>query len=106
MPYFFKNNIIDDKVYLAHNTMSLKNAFYIYKTWIDGKYNPIQVTKDDNSSYGFMFYVYKNKDNIKGYYVNGETKTPMKIIGYKMEEDDDGFEAIGDMSLFTVLLPL
>ena len=38
-PYFFRNSLIDNKIYLAQNTLSIKKAFKIYEIWKNNKYN-------------------------------------------------------------------
>jgi hypothetical protein len=103
-PYFFKNKNIDDSVYLAQNTISIKKAIQIYLTWINNKYNPLYNPKDTEEDYGFIFYSYKNNNTIKPYYIQGKEYSKfIRIIGFKIfkdEEDDIGH------SYYTILLPL
>ena len=39
-PYFFKNTLVDDKIYLAQNTDDIGKAMDIYNIWKKSKYNP------------------------------------------------------------------
>lgn len=110
-PYFFKNNIIGDTIYLAQNTTSIEKAIEIYNTWIKYKYNPLYNPKNSNILYNFLLYAYKNKNQIKPYYVNGEnTPNLIKIIGYKVVREDvdtdEEFENYENKNFFTILLPL
>jgi len=103
-PYFFKNKHIEDTIFLAQNTFSIKKAIQIYLTWMNNKYNPLANTKDADEDYGFIFYSYKNSDIIKPYYIKGKEYSKfIRIIGFKIfkdEEDDIGH------SYYTILLPL
>ena len=105
-PYFFKNSLIDNKIYLAQNTLSIKQAFRIYDLWKNNEYNYGYNSQESENSYGFMFYAYKDNKVIESYYVKGEINTEIKIIGfkiiYKVEDDDREIEK----TFFTILLPL
>ena len=97
-PYFFKNNLISDKVYLAQNTDSIYKAIKIAMTWNNEKYNPgydVVVEPDfDISSVNFILYSYINSKNIVKYNINN-SENFIQIIGYKSEDNKN---------LFTVLL--
>lgn len=98
-PYFFKNNLINNNIYLAQNTFSLENALYISDTWKTKKYNAgynPQVDKNINIE-RYLLYSYKNSKSIKGYILGGEPqKNDPIILGYKVNED----------VLYTVLLEI
>jgi len=109
-PYFFKNSIIDNAVYLAQNTQNIENAMEIYKTWRIQKYNrSYNLVEDEESSLdGFTLYAYKNKNTIEKYYMKGVNRTSAKIVGYKILANEEGVndEYYEEKSYFTVLLPL
>ena len=97
-PYFFKNNLVEDVVWLAQNTDTMDNAIGIWSTWYNEKYNPgytpISVYGSD---YIFSLYSYRNKSDIKKYTVGkGLIVDTLKIMAYK----------VNDQTLYTVLLPL
>lgn len=98
-PYFFKNDLIDNKVYLAQNTNSISKAVKIALIWNNEKYNPgydvIIEPEFDISSINFILYSYVNSKNIVKYNMNGKKDTNIKIIGYKTDEGKN---------MFTVLL--
>jgi hypothetical protein len=103
-PYFFKNNLIDKNVYLAQNTLSIKQAFEIYINWNNKKYNISYNPKDSEKAYGFMFYAYKNNKTIESYYIKDEINTNIKIIGYKVTRQIEDIEET--KTLYTILLPI
>jgi len=111
-PYFFKNNLVSDTVYLAQNTTSVKNAIKIYYNWVNKNYNPLfELDEISSIEIGFLFFSYKNSLNIKSYFVNGERSNPkIKIIGYKItkedKDEDEIQEDFQEKSFYTILLPL
>ena len=111
-PYFFKNNLVDDKVYLAQNTTTITNAIKVYYNWVEKKYNPLfELDNILETKIGFLFFAYKNSLNIKSYFVNDEKSTSkIKIIGYKITKDDKDEDSIEEdfkeKNFYTVLLPL
>ena len=109
-PYFFKNDLIDDKVYLAQNTTTIRKAIEIYKIWKGQKYNVLYNPPDtDEKSYGFLFYAYKNKEQIKPYFVNGSNiLRDLRIVGFKLLKEDQEIENeyFEERSFYTVLLPI
>ena len=94
-PYFFKNNLVGDQIYLAQNTNSQYTAIKIAETWYSEGYNPGEdVEEGENVS--FTLFSYVNKYTIKQYNVKGpDTPYDIRMLGYKIE----------DMNFFTVLLP-
>lgn len=91
-PYFFRNQLVSDNVYIAQNTTTLKNALSIAFIWDRDGFNPGMNTEEDVDGLDYTLYSYVNKQNIIQY---GED-TEIKIMGYKIE----------DRSYFTVLLEL
>lgn len=83
-PYFFKNNLIDNKIYLAQNTTSIGKACDIAINWIRNNYN-IGVHSKDITPVSFILYSYINSENITSLSVNGKSFShEVKIIGYKI----------------------
>jgi hypothetical protein len=85
IPYFFKNILIDDRVYLAQNTSSIEKAYDISITWKTEHYNK-GTFAESHIPMSFTLYSYKNAYNIKKHSI--KTNTPgdeIKIIGYKIE---------------------
>ena len=96
VPYFFKNDLVGDQIYLAQNTNSQYDAIKIAETWYSEGYNPGEDIDETGDPVEFTLFSYVNKNNIKQYKVKGpETPYDIRMIGYKVE----------DMSFFTVLLP-
>lgn len=96
-PYFFKNPLVGDKVYLAQNVDSAFKGITIATTWFRDSYNP-GYDVEESERVAFTLYAYTNPGNIEVYSVTGnETPYDIKMIGCKLEDDTN---------LFTVLLPL
>ena len=95
-PYYFRNTLISDKIYLAQNTDSIEKAIKIALAWQENKINignNFEVGDVDLISY--TLYSYKNNTEIKKYKVNSNLgESNIKIIGYKYN----------DYPLYTVLL--
>jgi len=98
LPYFFRNDIIGQDMYLAQNIDSLDKAISIAITWQKKGYNKSMYTEDRKSGeIEFVLYRYINSKNIKPFHVIGKkTKRPIRIIGYKID----------NTPLYTVLLSL
>lgn len=97
-PYFFKNKLIDDIVYLAQNTTSLEKALDISITWLKKGYNKGIFAKPIKQV-SFILYSFINSTNIKKYKIKKESSPfseEIKIIGYKIE----------NTAYYTVLLNL
>ena len=103
-PYFFKNNLISDTVWLAQNTSDLFNALKIGKIWKDYGYNPGK-NPDQNPSINeeiaenaFTLYAYKNALDINKHVFEKEGSNPneIKILGYLIQR----------IPFYTVLLQL
>jgi hypothetical protein len=95
-PYFFKNKLVDDVVYMAQNTTSLEKANDIAITWeIDG-YNT-GINAKEASPVSFTLYSYTNSTSIKRINIKGKPFSGnIKIIGYKID----------NKPFYTVLLTL
>lgn len=105
-PYFFRNSLIDNKIYLAQNTLSIKQAFKIYELWKNNKYNYGFNSQDSIYSYGFMFYAYKDNKLIDSYYVNGDINSTLKIIGFRIKYTIEDTEEETEKTFYTILLPI
>ncbi|MBS0628459.1 MAG: hypothetical protein JSS09_09655 [Verrucomicrobia bacterium] len=96
-PYFFLNENIDGRVFLAQNTQTLENAIEVALTWQRKQYVDTE-EKLDTTDYQFTLYVYRNENDINVKYVSGKKKPrkEIRILGYKLES----------VPYFTVLLDL
>lgn len=96
-PYFFKNEMIEDKVFLAQNVDNLETAFHVARTWQRDKYNPGPYYQEKHS-YNFTLYTYGKGDSMIVKEVKGKRSLPdkLRILGYKLS----------DTPYYTVLLDL
>jgi hypothetical protein len=84
LPYFFKNTLIDNKIYLAQNTSSLEKASDIAITWLRKGYNKGIVARAV-TPVSFTLYSYINAYNITKYDIQSKSSShKIKIIGYKI----------------------
>ena len=95
-PYFFKNILIDNKIYIAQNVDTLLNAINVAIIWNKYKYNPGKnVLIEEKDILECVLYSYTNNKNIKKYIIEGiQNDYKIKILGYKLD----------DKSYYTVLL--
>jgi hypothetical protein len=95
--YFFRNQLIDDSIYIAHNVNTIEEAIEIGICWNIEKYNPYPIKKHfnyENYGYKIMLYAYKNSKDIDKYTIeenNEKYAGRIKIIGYKIQKGDDRF---------------
>ena len=94
-PYFFKNSLIGEQIFLAQNTDSQSKAIHIWKTWKYRHYNIGYNPDTEEESMNYILYSYRNAVDIIKYQVGNPTED-IRVVGYKREED----------MLFTILLPL
>jgi hypothetical protein len=95
-PYFFKNDLVGDKVYLAQNTTSLGKASDIAITWVREDYN-IGIHAEEADPVTFTLYSYVNGGKITPLEIKGKAFShEVKILGYKLD----------DRPFYTTLLPL
>ena len=96
-PYFFKNTLIDNNMYLAQNTQTLDKATDIAVSWVRKGYN-VGIYAEDMKPVSFTLYSYTNSGTIaKGMKINGKPfSEDVKILGYKIDNNAE----------YTVLLPL
>jgi hypothetical protein len=97
-PYFFRNSLVGDTIYLAQNTDTIQKAIAIAETWAKHGYNPGSNPTDFGDDVVRMtLYRYVSAGDITPFKVNGvPTDLDIHVLGYKIE----------DMSAFTVLLTL
>ena len=99
-PYFYKNKLIGEDIWLAQNTFDINKAIEIAQIWLTQHYNPGQDPEEENLSSpkpSFTLYSYKSSTSIAKHIIGDSSQADsIKIIGYKIEGD----------SFFTVLLPL
>ena len=104
IPYFFRNNYIDNNIYLAQNVDNILKAIKISEIWHDFKYNPgTNLDVKNVNIKKFKLYSFVNVNNIKLYNVDGEKNDlDIKILGYKVK-DTKTYQLI---PFYTVLLKL
>ena len=82
-PYFFKNKLISNKIYLAQNTDSYLKAIEIATIWNKKKYNPGNMVKESELK-KFSLYSIINGNKIKKYTIFGKNNDlNIKVLGYK-----------------------
>jgi hypothetical protein len=96
-PYFFKNTLIDNNIYLAQNTQTLDKATDIAVKWVREGYN-VGIYAESMTPLAFTLYSYINGTNIqKGTKIPGKPfSEEIKILGYKIYNNPE----------YTVLLSL
>lgn len=89
MPYFFKNKLIEDKVFLAQNSKNLKHAIAIANNWNTKGYNIGNDTQENEELYNFTLYNYRNENTITVQNITNskESTHPIRIIGYKLQSN-------------------
>lgn len=93
-PYFFRNKLIDNVIYLAQNIDSENRIFDLYETWRINKYNKGVYADISDNKIGYNLYEYKSSQDIK-------------LLGEKNSENINVLKHnINDVEQFTVLLPL
>ena len=95
-PYFFKNKVVSDSIYLAQNVRSVEQALVVHKKWREHHINIGQTNVTDSDIRNdFDLYVYVNRNDITKYEI-GKVPSEVKILGYRIKDD----------IFYTVLLPL
>lgn len=87
-PYFFKNSLIDNNMYLAQNSQTLEKAIDIAVNWVRSGHN-IGMYAKDMTPVEFTLYSYVNENDIKpARKIKGKAfSDEIKIIGYKIDND-------------------
>lgn len=87
LPYFFRNKLVGNEIFLAQNTNNLQSAITIGITWQNSDYNMgVDVVNIENyKKYGFILYSYVNENDIVERKVTGEVETTIRILGYKLK---------------------
>jgi hypothetical protein len=97
-PYFFRNTLVSNNIYLAQNADTLGEAINVLKTWVFDHYNPRYNVDSENDIPQFVLYSYVSSSNIRKYKIGGKkSNIPIELIGYKNDKDQ---------ARYTVLLPL
>lgn len=88
-PYFFKNKLVDNNVYLAQKVDTIEKAINISVVWKDYNYNPGIYSKN-MSIIKFTLFSYINENNIKKNIVKGqENDYNIKILAYKINNEPE-----------------
>uniref|UniRef100_A0A6C0ELC1 Uncharacterized protein n=1 Tax=viral metagenome TaxID=1070528 RepID=A0A6C0ELC1_9ZZZZ len=85
-PYFFRNKLVENRVFLAQNANSLAQALSVAMTWQRKGYNPGMDVKKASSNYNFTLYSYVNENDISVRDVVGKKnpRNTIRILGYKL----------------------
>ena len=98
IPYFFKNDLIGENIYLAQNTNSIEKAVELGNNWLENDYNSIlyvdPVNKDNLSLRKFTICKYINNSKIER--INTGSSDDVIILGYKIQNS----------SFYTILMKL
>lgn len=96
-PYFFQNDLISNKIFIAQNTDSIEKAIEISKIWKEKNINIGFNASKSLIPYEINLYSYTNSKNIDEYIIEGhKNNLDINIIGYKIK----------DTNYFTSLLPI
>jgi hypothetical protein len=85
-PYFFKNEHVEDTVFLAQNVDSLEKAISLGLIWNKKKVNEgVYIENITSKQYSFTLYSYINPDDITEKRVVGKKESggEIRVIGYK-----------------------
>lgn len=95
-PYFFRNENIDDNIYIVQKAYNIENALFIIDTWNKEKYNIGEIEQYIDIDIPYTKYLYSSNTNIKKVDVNGgndvykmskeDKNKDYKILVYKREE--------------------
>jgi hypothetical protein len=81
-PYFFKNENIDDKIYIVQRAYSISNALYIIDVWNNERYNPGEIDKYIDQDIPYNKYLYNGNNKIIKETINGGDEQ-VKVLVYK-----------------------
>lgn len=81
-PYFFKNELIDDKVYICQKAKNIQNALYIIDVWNREKYNIMETDQIIDSDIPYTKYMFINNHDIRKVDVDGGDES-YKILLFK-----------------------
>ena len=85
-PYFFQNDIISKKIFIAQNTDSIEKAIEISKIWKEKNINIGFNAISSNIPYEIILYSYTNSKNIDEYILEGhKNNLNIHIIGYRLK---------------------
>jgi hypothetical protein len=70
-PYFFRNSLVGERIYLAQNAPSLDEALGIVVGWNEHGYNK-GLESEDVRGLGYTLYAYANKNAIESHWMKGD----------------------------------
>ena len=83
-PYFFKNENIDNDMYIIQKAYDINNALYIIDVWNREKYNIGEIEKYIEINIPYNKYLYNGNNNITKVKINGGDDD-YKVLLYKKE---------------------
>ena len=86
-PYFLKNELIDDNIYIVQSATNIPNALYILDVWNREKFNPGQIEQYINVQIPYTLYLYKGTSDIQieKQEINGGNDD-YKVLVYKKDD--------------------
>lgn len=83
-PYFFKNENIDNNIYIVQRAYNIKNALYIIDVWNRERYNIGEIDKYVEADIPYTKYLYNGNNKIMQRKMNGGDDD-FKVLLYKKE---------------------
>lgn len=86
-PYFFRNKLVENEIFLAQNSFSIENVRDLVNTWCRNKYN-IGYFSYKSDVGNIILYAYKNSKEIKRLNFKnrpGGCKDAIRVLGYKID---------------------
>jgi hypothetical protein len=88
-PYFFKNKLFNNQIYLAQNTDTIQNAHDIVMRWRDNINNIKSSNTVNTDIYSSVLYSYTSSFEIESYEIKGkDIEYEIEVIGFKMQDDE------------------
>lgn len=83
-PYFFKNENIDNNIYIVQRAFDISNALYILSVWNMDRFNIGEIDKYADITTPYTKYLYNGNNNITKVEMNGGDDD-CKILLYKKD---------------------
>jgi len=84
-PYFFKNENIDNNIYIVQRADNINKALYIIDIWNNERFNPGEsIHSLDGSKFAYDKYLYNSNNQIYKKEINGGNEN-YKVLLYKKD---------------------
>jgi hypothetical protein len=87
-PYFFSNENINNKIYIAQPTKTVESALFCIDVWNSEKYNIGDTSNRLETS--FVLYTYKSNTDIKKHFIDGKNREDAdkyKVLQFKKNKN-------------------